>query len=288
MSNNGDSPKPNPMTVDQMQQLLSEIQVTTFAADPSEVLPFGTTTISWQIVLPTQLHTAVTLSINDQKVQGLSGSAQFAFDSTDSPTPTFELVVHTSITSRTIASLTVTIYESDCAQSSLTPLEITSQLKTAIDSAIGATHLVGTGSVVTLGSNAISITIPINLNNQGTMTITVQLAVGMAAGGGKVSVTDSGINVQVDLSTSANVGSWCSDAMAQIAQLFMAHIVDAELAPQTACALDDQVTALVSATESKDQSGRQFVLTSFVVTPDGASYMVCPKVSAILPPPAQP
>src|SRR6266849_4310707 len=92
----------NPVIKDQQFQLLGDIQIVSFVANPSRLQPFQKTTISYQVKLPTALKVPVKLAIGNQTVNGLQGSADFTLTST---TP-FALIASTDLVSRSIASLT--------------------------------------------------------------------------------------------------------------------------------------------------------------------------------------
>src|SRR5262245_19719715 len=67
-------------------ELLGFTQVTS-SANPSPVRPFGTTTLSWEAKLPTNLHSEVTIVVAGNEVHGispgtLSGSATVTLDQT--------------------------------------------------------------------------------------------------------------------------------------------------------------------------------------------------------------
>jgi hypothetical protein len=276
--NEGNNGNPNTTVIEEQLQLLREIQVIKFTASPANLQPFQNTTVSYQVKLPTALKVPVTFSINGRALgTGLQNSASFSLTSST----TFELHAATSLTGLNIASAPVTVNLSQCQTGSIPGLFITASLKSNIDQSFaGRTR--GTGSVVTLGSGTISIQIPLTLGgDNGTMDLDVELAA--AQNGQTVSVTDTSVTVSIHLNTNLNVDSWCSNAMQGIVQPFMQHIVDAEIVPAISQQLMSQINQLISSAEgSGGPLHRDFALTSFSLTSDGAAFTVCPTTPSIL------
>lgn len=267
----------NTAVIERELQLLGAIQVIKFAASPASLQPFQSTTVSYQVKLPASLS-LVTFSINGQSLgHALQGSANFTLTSST----TFELHAATNITARNIASTQATVDQSRCRTGSIAGLIITATLKSSLDQSF-AGRTTGTGSVVTLGIGTISIQIPLTLGSgNGTMNLAIQL--GVAQNGQSISVTDNSVGVQVHLETDLNVDSWCSNAMQQVVQPFLQHIVDAEIIPALSQQITGQVNELIQSAEQSDfPSHRGFQLTSFQLTEDGASFTVCPTSPGIV------
>ncbi len=261
----------NTTVVEEQQALLAQIQVIKFTASPANVEPFQNTTVSYQVKLPATLKLPLTYTVGQKNLgHGVEGSGSF----TISASTTFELYVATNLTGRNIASTKVTMDQSQCKLGSLAGVLITTELKAQIDQSF-AGNISGTGSTATLGAGVISIQIPVSLQGQGTMNIDIELAV--AQSGQSVSVTDNSVTVQVHLNTIANVDSWCSNAMQQVVQPFMQHIVDNEIVPAIQQSLMQQINGLITQTEQSDPAHRTFVLTAFTLSANGASFMVCPS-----------
>jgi hypothetical protein len=263
----------NSTIIAQQQQLFHDIQVTQFSANPATVQPFQTTTVSYQVQpLPDALAVPVTFSISGQKVgDALSGSATFPV----SIDTTFYLTATNSVTAVAIATTQVTVNPSQCRSGSIPGVGITSAIRTQINQGfVGFTS--GAGSTVTLSDGLISIQIPLNLpSGAGTMNIAVVIAVNQ--NGQKFSVTDQSVTVQVHLNTNLNVESWCSNGMQEIVQPFMKHIVDNEIIPAIVAEITTQINNAISAAEQSDPTHRAHVLTTFALTIEGVSFLVCPS-----------
>lgn len=267
----------NNTVIEQQLALLAEIQVLKFLASPTTVEPFQSTTVSYQVKLPKALVVPVSFSVNGKSLgSGLENSTSFSLTATTQ----FALHAATSLTGRDIASVGVTVDQSQCRMGSIAGLFISSAIKSSLDQSFQG-RTTGTGSTVTLGAGVIDIQIPLNLNGQGTMNFAIEI--GVAQNGQSISVTDDSVTVSIHLNTDLNVGSWCSNAMQSLVQPFMQHIVDAEIVPALSQQLLGQINQTIA---SAEQSGgplrRTFVLTSFALTPDGVSYAVCPTSASIV------
>lgn len=260
-----------PPAVEEQQELLAKIQVIKFAGSPANVEPFQNTTVSYQVKLPAGLEIPLTYTV-DQKTlgHGVEGSGTFAITAST----TFQLYVATSLTGRVIASTQVTMDDSQCQHESIPGAIITADLKAQIDQSF-AGNISGAGSTVTLGAGVISIEIPVNLDGEGSMTMDIEL--GVAQSGQGVTVTDNSVTVKIHLNTIANVDSWCSNAMQQVVQPFMQHITDKEIVPQIEQQITTQLNQLIASAEQSDPAHRVFALTSFLLTADGASLVLCPE-----------
>jgi hypothetical protein len=258
---------------EQQYQLLGLSQVA-FTANPPQVRPFGTTTLSWEVKPPSTLHVPVTLVVGGQPVQGLSGSASFTLDRTTE----FGLTARTALVSRVIRALTVMVNASECRVSSFPAFILANTVKQAVDQQLQG-RLRGDGSTVTPGDGILSIAIPLNLNGQGTMDISMELWVQVAdptRTGGAVVVTAHNVIVNVDLS--GVLSSLCEGAVSQTAQAFMTEIADNQVAPGVAKGLIDQVQQLATSAQAGDNpQHRPFALTSLVLTRDEITFTLCPK-----------
>jgi hypothetical protein len=275
VKNNGETTVSN-TAIEQQLALLGAIQVIKFAANPSRLQPFQSTTISYQIKLPAALKVPVTFSIGSHNFgHALSGSGSFAVTTNT----TFALHAATALTGKNIATAPVTVDTAQCRLGAIPGLGITATLKSNLDQNF-KNNLRGTGSTVTLGAGTISIQIPLTLGSgKGTMDLGVQLVA--LQNGESVSVGDSSVTVQIHLDTDLNVGSWCSNAMQDVVKPFMQHIVDSEIVPAIQQQLTDQINGLISSSQKSDPMHRGFALTSFSLTSDGVTFMVCPTTPGV-------
>ena len=272
---NGDGGTNNTVIAEQLQ-LLGFIQVLKFVASPMSVEPFQSTTVSYQVKLPTNLKVPVTFSINGKSLgNGLENSASFTLSSNT----TFGLHAATALTGKNIASIQVTVDQSQCHKGSIDGFPISAVLKSNLDQSF-AGKTSGNGTTVALGLGTISIAIPLGLDSQGTMNFDIEL--GVVQNGQGIYVTDNRVTVQVHLNTDLNVDSWCSNAIQEIVQPFMQHIVDAEIVPAVSQQLMGQINASIASAEHSDPMHRAFALTAFALTNDGASFTVCPTTPGLL------
>ena len=262
---------------EQQYKALALIQVISFTADPPRVKPFRTTTLSWEVKVPTSLHLGqVTLDIGGQ-THGLSGSASFTLASTTS----FGLIAKTELVSREICSLTVTMDESDCKVGSIPSLILVGTLENELGKQFQGSSKIslrGGGISVTLGPAVISIAIPLNLEVSdwfdASMDISIQLLVGMGARG-TVEVEAFEVNVHVDWTWVQDLAG-CTEFGEKIAQAFMTEIVNNQIAPGIAQPLTSRIQQVASSAQINDPQHRQYMLTSLDLTRDGITFTVCP------------
>jgi hypothetical protein len=257
--------------VEEKEALLAQIQVVKFTAAPANVEPFQNTTVSYQVKLPAALKFPLIYSVNQKELgDAAEGSGVFAITANT----TFQLYVSAGPIGRILATTQVTMDQSQCKMAFLSAAAIAALLEPQIDQSFTGT-LAGAGSTVTLGAGLISIQIPVNLQGQGTMNIDIEL--GVAQSGQSVIVGDDSVTVKIHLNTDANVGSWCSNAMQQVVQPFMQHIVDNEILTAIQDMVTTQLSDFITSTEQSDPAHRTFALASFSLTAAGASFMVCPS-----------
>lgn len=277
MPNNGDDGDTNTLKARQYQAL-GLLPVISFTAHPSQVAPFGTTTLSWEVKAPPSLHLPhVTLVIGGQE-QGLSGSANF----TVIRDTEFGLTAKTELVDRMIRSLLVTVDESVCKTGSISGDLIVNLLTGTLRQQFPGDHQVSlrsSGINVTLGDATISIVIPLALNIpnwfDAAMDISIEVVVGLGAGG-TVLVRASKVDVHVDWTWVQDIAG-CTEFGQKIAQAFMTEIVNNQLVPGIAQPLISQVQELASSAQMSDPQHRNFVLTSLTLTSDGITFTVCPR-----------
>jgi hypothetical protein len=257
------------------------------------VKPFGTTTLSWECVLPTNLRGIVTLTVAGHSVTGLSpgpggtvatlsGSTsvtlyqttQFgiaaAFGPPDQPPVASRAVVG--------ADLTVQLSDADCKSFPvLGGLNIVAgKVKQAIDQALQG-RLLGNGSTVTPSSDGfLSIAFSMNLNGQGSMDVSMELWIRLSNPiqmQGHILVTALNVTATVHLSGLASV---CEDACSQVAQAFMTEIANNQVAPGAEQGLNDLVQQFALDAHNADPLHRTYVLTSLVLSGGDVTFTLCP------------
>jgi len=254
-------------------ELLGFTQVTS-SANPSPVRPFGTTTLSWEAKLPTNLHSEVTIVVAGNEVHGispgtLSGSATVTLDQTT----IFGITAKTPIVQRTIAVLTVPVNESECQPSSFFVQALTSRIKQGIDQALQGRLHDPAGSKVTADVGVVFIAVTINLQGQDTMDISMQLVIQMDEAARNVAVTARSIVADAHI---GGLGSLCEGAVSQTAQAFMTEIANNQIVPTVVQGLNDQIQQAATAAKTADPQHRDFVLTSFTLNSTEVAFVICP------------
>jgi hypothetical protein len=264
-------------------ELLGHIQIVNFSANPPQVRPFGTTTISWEVRLPLHLHGQVTMVVAGNAVQGpspgtLSGSATVSLDQSTE----FGLTAETNLVSRTIGFLEVPVDGSECKPGSFPTFLLTDKIKQTIDQALSG-RLRDNGSIVTAGDSFISIAIPLTLNSDGTMDISMELAFVMAdptRTGGEVVVTALNVTANVHFS---GLASACEGSASQIAQAFMTEIANNQIVPGVQKGINDRIQEAEASAKAGDHPlHRDYLLTSFDLTDSEVTFMVCPTTPGVL------
>ena len=258
---------------ERVYQLLGFTQVTS-SANPSPVRPFGTTTLSWEAKLPTNLHSEVTIVVAGNEVHGispgtLSGSATVTLDQST----IFGLTAKTPIVERTIAVLTVPVNESECQPTSFFVQALTSRIKQGIDQALQGRLHDPAGSKVTADVGVVFITVTINLQGQDTMDISMQLVIQMDEAARNVAVTARSIVADAHI---GGLGSLCEGAVSQTAQAFMTEIANNQIVPSVVQGLNDQIQQAATAAKTADPQHRDFVLTSFTLDSNEVAFLICP------------
>jgi len=259
----------------QQYELLGFTQIVNFSANPPQVSPFGTTTLSWEVRWPSNLHSEVTVRVAGNEVQGLSpGTLSGSTTVTLDQTTIFGLTAKTPLVQRTIGVLTVPVNESECKLSSFPAFLLTNQIKQAIDQALQGR--LRDGSTVTPGDDTVSIAMTLNLQGQDTMDISMQLVIQVedpTRTGGQIVVTARGVVTDVHLS---GIASFCEGACSQIAQAFMTEIANNQIVPGVLKGLNDQVQQAATSAKTADPQHRDFVLTSLTLTSTELTFVVCP------------
>ncbi len=290
----GDGGGPSTSAQTQEYELLGDIQVVSFTASPPQSQPFQPVTLSWQVALPTLLHVPVEVGTAGHLTYQTSGSVTVSPDATTQ----YTLIAQTAIVSRAIpSSVTVTVDGSDCVSGQIDSFLITSQVKQAAEQYFSGSSQFSLGSAgvgVTVSNAALDITVPLILNVPDwfnadmSMALSVQIGLRGEAPALALLVTVGSVSVNVSWSwyanlLSADITGAVADGMQQVAQAFLAEIAQAQVVPQIAGQINQQIQASATAAKQNDPAHRMFVLTGLGFTPDELSWTLCP-----LPAPAPP
>jgi hypothetical protein len=280
---NGDNSNKNQAAVEQQFELLGAIQVVSFSAYPPEVVPFGATTLSWQVKLPTTLHEPVSMIVDGKK--SAAGATSGSVVATLTAGTQFALTASSTLVSRVIKTLAVTVDTSACKALGSTPVAasvLTAPLKQQLDGRFSGSSqfaLRSGGTVVTPVDGGANIAVPLHLNIpdwfDAEMDITIQLGIWMAAVGA-VSVQATRTDVHVTWTWLQDLAG-CTSFGEKLSQSFMSEIVNNELVPLLAQQINGEVQSFAATQQKNDPQHRTFVLTSFSFGPDGLNFTVCPQ-----------
>jgi hypothetical protein len=260
----------NQTLAQQELDFLAKIQVLSFTANPNRVKPFGKTTLSWNVRFPPGPHAPVTLQVGG-RAAAPSGSMTFAV----SADTEFEITASMAVIKQSVlGSVQVTVDDSECRVESFPASVLTFPIQQNITAAFTG-HLAGTVQVGPPGAGG---SLPIQIPIEGGLTISIELSMGLGDNQMVAVFRDS-----VDASVSAGIDpEGCGDKVKSVAIAFMTHIVDSEMVPQIAQALNGQIQQVAASATSSDRLHRQFALTSFSLTADGISFTLCPTTPGIV------
>jgi hypothetical protein len=263
--------------------LLGAIEVVKFSASPGEVEPFGTTTLSWQIKLPTNLHAPVSIIVDGKK--SAAGVTTGSVVATLTAGTEFALTASSTLVSRVIKTLSVAVDISACKALGSTPVAasvLTVPLKQQLDGRFSGSSqfaLRSGGTVVTPVDGGANIAVPLHLNIpdwfHADMDITIQLSIWMAAVG-TVTVQASSTDVHVTWTWLQDFAG-CTTFGEKLSQAFMSEIVNNELVTLLAQQINNEIQSFAATQQLSDPQRRTFVLTSFSFGPDGLNFTVCPQ-----------
>jgi hypothetical protein len=265
-------------------QLLNKIQVVKFAAASATVMPFGSTTLSWEVKYPPNLGFAASIEVNGVRsaASATSGSVVVTLANTEA----FSLTAVGPLASVTLKSLTVTVDQSDCATvPTIAPGVLTTQLKQQLDARFSGSSsfaLRSGGSVVTpvLGGATVAIPLHLDIPNwfDADMDISIPLSILFtnATTPPSVAVQATGTNVHVTWTWLQDLAG-CTSFGEQLSQAFMFDIASNELAPMIQQQLNSSIQSFANSQQNNDPQHRTFVLTYFSFGPDGLTFTVCPQ-----------
>lgn len=272
---------------EQQWEALGFIRVVSFTANPPSVPPFATTTLSWQLQIPTNIHFPLQFLVNGETFQGNHGSTNVQVIQNGQ----FGLTAKTPLVERVIGSMTVNVDDSLCVPVTIDPTTFGNVVKGQIAATFPASDQFsfrGDGPSVTLGNGTVTVDIPLNIDVpdwfDAEANFTVQLNVEPAGPqtAVKIDVTLANVNVDISWSLFGEILSlgcehFIEIAMQKMAEAFVTQIVATQSVPNCKDALDNLVGNTAAAAKASDPQHRDFVLTSFFLTTDGLSYTVCPK-----------
>jgi hypothetical protein len=278
---------------EQQYELLGFIQILSFAADPPSVTPFQPTTLSWSLRIPQTLHVPVSILVGGHKSIGPTGSATV----TPFATTQYGMAAETLIVSRVIGALTVVVDDSECRSKTIPADTIALVLEDATKQALGGSSefsLTGDGVTVTVDPGVITIRVSLSISVPDwfdpTMNITATIHVGPAGVVPNMSldVETASVDVNIDQAwyseaLSLGISAGIADIVEVVSQVFLRQIVDAQVTPQIASGIQDQIDGFLKDAHDTDPQHRTFALTQLSLGSDGVELSACP-----LPPPPEP
>jgi hypothetical protein len=264
-------------------QLLSKIEVVKFTAASPTVMPFGSTTLSWEVKYPTNLNVAVSILVNGARSApgATSGSVVVTLTSTEA----FSLTAVGPLASVALKSLTVTVDQSDCATApTIAAGVLTTQIKQQLDARFSGSSsfsLRTGGSVVNPVLGGATIAIPLHLDIPDWFDADMDIAIALSilfstATPGTVAVQATSTTVHVTWTWLQDLAG-CTSFGEQLSQAFMSEIASNELAPMIQQQLNSAIQSFAASQQQSDPQHRTFVLTRFTFGPDGLTFTVCPQ-----------
>jgi hypothetical protein len=272
-------------------ELLGEIAVLSFTANPDVVELFRTTTLSWSVRLPPALVAPVSFTVVGEGPvvtnPGISGSAT----ATPLSNSDYALIAETAIVNRQIATVSVRVDTPDCRPQGFPAAAITNLVQATITRLFQGDSnefsLARSGVIVNSSNDTIFINVPLNLNIpnwfDATMDIAVQIGVGMQGAPPQATVSAwlRNVHVNVDWSWYSDVLSGgCTVAVAagmeKVSQAFIRLI-----AQNSATGIAEELNRLVQVTAAIDRAQdtperRTYTLTSLDLTSTTLDMTLCP------------
>jgi hypothetical protein len=211
-STNGGGGNGNQIEAERQRVLLGTIRVVSFAANPTTVTPFGTTTLSWQVQVPTNLNFPVSIIVNGQQV-GTSGTLTVTVVTQTE----VQLAAASPLASVPLKALPLTLDQSGCQPLSLPATLVTGSLQQQLTDRFSGSKsftLRAGGVTVTPFDDYVNVAIPLDLHVpdwfDATMDIAIELGIATTADISSVVVTQPSTNVNINWTWIQNIVG-CSD-----------------------------------------------------------------------------
>ena len=276
----GDGGTGNNTAAKQQFELLGFIQPN-FTANPPQVQPFGTTTLSWNAQIPTTLHVPVTILFAGQPVNR-AGSRTVTVPATSE----FFLSAKTELASRVIGTLTVQVDTSVCVPTTIPASVITQNVELQVRSFIplgGEVSERGNGIKASMDVATLSIAVPLTISqdgHSGNLDVNVTFFVGMSLNHipNTVEVAPTNVHVALDLQGFGEntIFQDFGQSLSTIFVTVIANLVGRMMSDQ----LTAQVQSVIDAAHKNDAPNfRTFELTDLTWDANEFKFIVCPKGS---------
>jgi hypothetical protein len=265
---------------------LGNIQVLSLSATPAVVPPFGTTTISWKVAIPSNLGRSVSPFLGSQQLPGLSGTMTLqVFEDT-----TFGLLAKGGIISRGVGALTIKVDTTACIHKQIPQLLIEVPIRQQIKQALSGNQfkIDDKNLKVDFTNGLLAVSIPGNISIpywfDMTMTVNTRFSFGSIGHPPdlhtRVTAEPTSVHIAVGkLSSALSVGyaKAAGDGLEKMAQVLMPEIANNQVAPQISAALSEQIARdIADARGDVCKQGPAYTLISFLSSDDGLSYVICP------------
>jgi hypothetical protein len=255
---------------EQQWEELGFIRVLSFTANPPSLPPFATTTLSWQLQIPTNVHFPLQFLVNGQTFHGNHGSTNVQAIENGQ----FGLTAKTPLVERVIGSVTVNVDDSMCVPVTIDPTTFGNVVKGQIVATFPASDqfsIRGDGPLVTLSNGTVTVDIPLNIDVpdwfDAEADFTVQLNVEPTGSQTalKIDVTLANVNTDISWSLFGEILSlgcehFIETAMQKVAEAFVTQIVATQSVPNCKDALDNLVRTTAEVAKLNDQQHRDWFL----------------------------
>jgi hypothetical protein len=263
----------------QLDRLLSEIEVVSFTASPSDIVPFETTTLSWSVKLPTGLR-GVGFIVAGQTSYAITGSvvAEPLSDTDYHLTADFQGV------RLQIAVVRVNVNEAACKQGGFPSVDITSPIQEAVTKQFPQSNgFTLDGVAVQVPSNNV---IEIDISANGNTAIVVPIELGMQGTPPDATVSTQVGSVKANISVSAKesletlgCANFCADHTQPVIEFFVKIIAGITVAPVIAAGINSLIQEYISLIPRDPRRPYlvRYALTSVALTSEDFTFTVCPS-----------
>jgi hypothetical protein len=278
---NGDGGTGNTTAAKNQYQLLGYIQPN-FTANPPQVQPFGTTTLSWNAQIPTTLRVPVTILFSGQPVKLVDSRSV-----TVPATSEFFLSAKTELASRVIGTLTVQVDTTGCLKPASIPASVITQtvesmVRQFIPLGSGVSEH-GNGIKASMDVASLSIDVPLTISqneHSGTLDVNVAFFVGMSLSHIPNTVEVAPTNVHVSLDLQGFGANTIYQEFGQDLSTVFVRVIAGLVGKIMSDQLTAQVQSVCDAAHNNDGPNfRTFELTELIWDDTEFKFTVCPKGS---------
>jgi hypothetical protein len=275
-------PPVDPKLREKERQALEKVVARRFTADPRTVKTFGTTKVSWDVIVPVDSPFDIEVELDRELVQPI-GSTSVALSSSR----TFTLAAKTEHAGRTLKQVKVAVDDSACQTKLLVRADdIVNVIKGELDLRFSGNsdfRLKDNGTSVSVGDGTIGIAVPLEIKVPNWFNADMAIGIKLAVQPGRPDpVTAPTVAVDVRWNFFEHLASlFCTAAvqkgMEKLAQAFLADIVAADLVPAVADKLRGEVQKFLDRLQKDDPLGRTWVPRLMSFSAPGFTVTACPR-----------